>query len=46
MNIDKAKLNVLKEKSINLLKKYPGYEIEYFILGMQTLDKYIMKETV
>ncbi|MDC7234082.1 MAG: ATP-binding protein [Spirochaetales bacterium] len=46
MNVDKARLNALKEKSINLIKKYPGYEVEYLLLGMQTLDKYLMKKTL
>jgi AAA+ ATPase superfamily predicted ATPase len=46
MNVDKAKMNALKEKSVNFLKKYPGYEVEYLLLGMQTLDKYMMYETV
>lgn len=46
MNVEKAKMNTLKEKSINLVKKYPGYEIEYLLLGMQTIDKYMMIKTV
>ena len=46
MNVGKAKMNTLREKSVNLLKKYPGYEVEYLLLGMQTLDEYMMKRTV
>ena len=46
MNVEKAKMSVLKEKSANLLKKYTGYEVEYLLLGMQTLDKYMDKKTV
>lgn len=41
MNVDKARMSLLKKKSINLIRKYPGYEIEYVLLGMQTLDEYM-----
>ena len=41
MNLEKAKMKVLKEKSIKLLKKYPGYDTKYLLLGMQNLDEYL-----
>ncbi|QEN04570.1 AAA family ATPase [Thiospirochaeta perfilievii] len=41
MNLDKAKMNDLKNKSVKLLKKYKDYSVEYLLLGMQNLDKYI-----
>ena len=41
MNLEKAKINVLKNKSEKLLKKYKGYSVEYLLLGMQNLENYI-----
>ncbi len=38
MNLDKARISILKTKSENLLKKYKGYDVEYLLLGMQNLD--------
>lgn len=41
MNLEKAKINVLQEKSLKLIQKYNDYEIEYKLLGMQNLDDYL-----
>ena len=41
MNLEKAKMKELKEKSAKILKKYNGYEVEYLLLGMQNLEKYL-----
>lgn len=41
MNLGKAKINLLQEKSLKLIQKYNDYEIEYKLLGMQNLDEYL-----
>lgn len=41
MNAGKAKMSSLKEKSATLLKKYSDYEVEFLLLGMQTLDSFM-----
>jgi AAA+ ATPase superfamily predicted ATPase len=41
MNLEKAKINLLQEKSLKLIQKYNDYEIEYKLLGMQNLDEYL-----
>lgn len=41
MNLSKAKMNDLKNKSMKLLKKYKDYEVQYILLGMQNLKKYL-----
>ena len=41
MNLDKAKINELKKKSEKLIKKYKNYDVQYLLLGMQNLEKYI-----
>ena len=41
MNIEKIKRNELISKSEKLLSKYKDYEVEYLLLGMQTLEEYL-----
>ncbi len=41
MNLEKAKMKELVIKSENILKKYKEYEVEYLLLGMQNMEKYI-----
>ena len=41
MNLEKAKINLLQEKSLNIIQKYNDYKIEYKLLGMQNLDEYL-----
>ncbi len=39
INLEKAKMKLLQEKSIKLIQKYNDYKIEYKLLGMQNLDE-------
>jgi len=41
MNVEKIRKNELISKSEKLLRHYKGYEVEYLVLGMQTLEKYL-----
>lgn len=41
VNVEKANLIELKKKSGTLLDKYNDYKVEYLLLGMQNLGKYI-----
>jgi AAA+ ATPase superfamily predicted ATPase len=43
MNRDKVRITGVKEKAVKLLKSYPGYEVEFLGLGMQTLDEYLSR---
>lgn len=40
-NKDKIKINLLKEKSKNLQKKYKNYEINYLGLSLDEIDRYL-----
>ncbi len=44
MNLEKAKMNILQEKSLKLIQKYSGYKIEYKLLAMQNLEEYMNNE--
>ena len=39
LNKEKININKLKDKSINLLKKYSGYETEYEALSIEDIDR-------
>ena len=41
MNLEKAKINDLTSKSMNLLKKYKDYKVQFLLLGMQNLKEYL-----
>lgn len=41
MNVEKIRKSELITKSEKLLSKYKGYEVEYLLLGMQTLEDYL-----
>jgi hypothetical protein len=41
MNVEKLRENDLIKKSEKLLSKYKGYDVEYLLLGMQTLEEYL-----
>jgi uncharacterized protein len=41
MNLDKAKMTDLKNKSTNVLKGYKDYNVQYLLLGMQNIEEYL-----
>ncbi len=41
INLEKAKIQELKNKSEKLLQKYSNYKVEYLLLGMQNLEDFL-----
>lgn len=41
LNLKKTNLKELKQKSEKLLTKYNGYKVEYLLLGLQNIDRYL-----
>jgi len=39
LNHEKIRISKLKDKSVNLLKKYPDYQVEYMGLSIQDIER-------